>query len=85
MDTRVEDPYGGNGYIDGEIDIDMGGTVETFDTAKDAQTRTKYITDVTTSSGIGKMYMYTFGNVVFRVGYDLKPSEAEEYEKAFMK
>lgn len=85
LDTRIEDPYGGNGYIDGGIDTDMGGTLETFDTAKDAQTRTKYITDVTTSSGIGKMYMYTFCNAVLRVGYELKPSEAEEYEKAFMK
>lgn len=84
LDTRVEDPYG-NGYIDGEIDIDMGGTVETFNTAADAQAREKYISTVTSSSGIGKMYMYTFCNVVFRVGYDLKPSEAEEYEKAFIK
>ena len=29
--------------------------------------------------------MYTFCNVVLRVGYDLKPSEAEDYKKAFMK
>lgn len=84
LDTRVNDPYG-DGYIDGEIDIDMGGTVETFNTAADAQARAKYIEDVTSSSGIGKMYMYTFCNVVFRVGYDLKPSEAEEYEKVFVK
>ena len=84
LDTRVNDPYG-NGYIDGEIDIDMGGTVETCNTAADAQAREKYLKTVTSSSGIGKMYTYTFCNVVFRVGYDLKPSEAEEYEKTFMK
>ena len=84
LDTRVKDPYG-DGYIDGEIDIDMGGTVETFNTAADAQAREKYIRTVTSTSGIGKMYMYTFCNVVLRVGYDLKPSQAEEYEKVLTK
>lgn len=84
LDTRVKDPYG-NGYIDGEIDIDFGGTVETFNTAADAQAREKYIDRVVSESGIGKMYMYTFCNVVFRVGYELKPSQAEDYEKAFLK
>ena len=82
IDTRVKDPYGLS-KLDGEVNIDMGGTVEVFETAAQAKERENYIDGVTSSYSLGKMYTYRFCNVLFRVGFDLTPTQAEDYEKAF--
>jgi len=81
LDTRVD--CGEWCHYDGKILTDNGGTMEVFSSTKDAKSRENYLDYVTTETGFGKMYMYRFGNALFRVGMDLLPSQAKEYEDNF--
>ena len=84
LDTRVSDPYGFE-WFEGEINTDYGGTVEVFETAEAAQSRAQYIQGIVDAgASFGAMYTYLKDNVLLRVGYELTPSQAAEYEAEFL-
>ena len=83
LDTRVHDEYGRD-WVNGHINTDYGGTIEVFENTADAQKRANYLQSLYDNGlSFGKMYLYRKGTVVLRVGYELTPSQASEYEAAF--
>lgn len=63
-----------------------GGTIEVFNNKSDCESRYKYLNafdDAEMGIIALKQYMYKSDNVILRVSYDLTPSQAEVYEKAF--
>ena len=61
-----------------------GGTIEVFSSSSDCQTRYDYLKAFMDPS-IGafglNQYMYKYDKVIFRVSYDVVPSEAEVYKE----
>ena len=61
-----------------------GGTIEVFSSSSDCQTRYDYLKTFMDPS-IGafglNQYMYKYDKVIFRVSYDVVPSEAEVYKE----
>lgn len=76
-DTTLEQPTEG----------DMaGGTIEVFATAEDCTSRYEYLKgfDDPELGAFGlNQYMYKGDTVILRVSYDVTPTNAETYEKAF--
>lgn len=70
-DDRIE-------QYDAETDP-VGGTVEVFESNKDAKERHDYIESVSEGVAFLQEYMYLNGKVLLRVSYDLTPEQAEEY------
>ncbi|MFF3665519.1 hypothetical protein [Microtetraspora malaysiensis] len=66
-------------------DLNLGGGVEVFQDADTAETRAKYIQEITKSSAMFAEYTYQVGNVVLRISKDLPPSDAKAYETTLNK
>lgn len=63
-----------------------GGTIETFATKDDCQSRYEYLSQFTDPSlgALGlNQYMYKGDKVILRVSYDVVPDEAAKYETTF--
>ncbi|MER6738225.1 hypothetical protein [Streptomyces puniciscabiei] len=63
-------------------DVTRGGSIEAFATAADAQTRAKYVEDVTKSMPALAEYDYVHGTVLVRVSHLLTPAQAAAYKTA---
>lgn len=63
----------------------IGGTIEVFDNAKDAENRKEYVEKITTSVSVFTQYIYLYKNVLFRLDHELTPTQAKVYEDAFKK
>ena len=61
-----------------------GGTIEVFKSKKDCSKRNKYLSAFL-GADLGVMglnqYVYKYDKVIFRVSYDVVPSEAEIYKQ----
>ena len=61
-----------------------GGTIEVFDTEADCDARYSYLKEFLDPSmgafGLNQ-YMYKYKKAIFRVSYDIKPSEAKVYQE----
>lgn len=61
-----------------------GGTIEVFDTEADCEARYSYLKQFLDPSlgafGLNQ-YMYKYKKAIFRVSYDIKPSEASTYKQ----
>jgi len=61
-----------------------GGTIEVFDTEADCDARYSYLKQFLDPSlgafGLNQ-YMYRYKKAIFRVSYDIKPSEASTYKQ----
>lgn len=77
-DTRV-DPSQVRDHAAGNVDL--GGSVEQFSTAADAQTRSGYIANVEKGLGITE-YDYVTGTALVRVSSALTPDQAKAYQAA---
>lgn len=63
-----------------DVDEDpAGGTVEVFESSKDAKDRHDYIETISEGVSILQEYLYLHDKVFLRVSYDLTPEQAEEY------
>lgn len=75
-DTRVEcfsDPPG----------VDCGGDIEIFENPDDRDERYEYLAGFADQAPIGGYYQWRLPNAVIRVGFELTPSQAEEYAAVF--
>lgn len=84
-----------NGYVEAaviyakgaqcdELGVSCGATVELFEDADDAERRSDYIQGVLEKAPmLDSEYHYLDGAALLRVSGDIKPSDAEDYEKAF--
>jgi hypothetical protein len=63
-------------------DIDLGGSVEVFATAADAQARATYIQAVVKGVPAAAEYDYEHGTILIRVSHYLTPAQAADYQKA---
>lgn len=75
-DTRVEcfsDPPG----------VDCGGDIEIFENTDDRDERYEYLAGFADQAPIGGYYQWRLANAVIRVGFELTPSQAEEYAAVF--
>ena len=57
----------------------VGGTIEVFENSSDSSDRNEYLG----SYDDLHQYMYLYKNILFRLDYDLTPSQAEQYEEVF--
>lgn len=64
-----------------EGSIDLGGGVEVFAEAGDAEERSEYIQSIT-EGGVLAEYNYVEGPVLLRLSQQLTPTQAKEYEAA---
>lgn len=63
-----------------DVDEDpIGGTVEVFESEKDAKKRHDYLESVGEAVSFLQEYKYLHGKVLLRVSYDLTPKQVEEY------
>jgi hypothetical protein len=67
---------------DEEPGWECGGTVETFGSDGDRDSRFDYLSEISDDSILGGFYMWKTDNAVVRVGYALTPSAAATYDKA---
>lgn len=70
-----------------QFDIEVnpvGGSVEVFNNKDDAKARHDYLDGIGKSSSLFAQYLYLYDNVLLRIDYNLTPSQAEQYEKAFI-
>lgn len=81
LDSRIENQ---------EIDESQGlggGTIEVFDDIDACQSRYSYLNSLTDASlgafGVNQ-YIYKTDYTIFRVSYEILPSEAKEYETAYL-
>lgn len=65
------------------IDVDEGGSIESFSNVKDAKNRFDYIQAISKSGSMFAEYEYLNGKLILRLSKELLPSKAAEYEKAF--
>lgn len=75
-DTRVEcfsDPPG----------VDCGGDVELFENTDDRDERYEYLANFADEAMLGGYYQWKLPNAVVRIGFELTPSQAEEYAAVF--
>lgn len=68
-----------------EGDLSLGGSVEVFTSADEAEQRAEYIKKIATSSPLFAEYTYVRGPVVIRVSKELAPADAVAYENALGK
>lgn len=55
-------------------------TIEVFNTISDCQERADYINSL--NAGFVQQYVYSYGNVLLRITFDLLPTHAEAYSEA---
>ncbi|MEU8844429.1 hypothetical protein AB0D97_35920 [Streptomyces roseus] len=68
------------GYTPGSVEL--GGSIEAFSNAADAQARHDYIQTVTRGIPALTEYDYLHGTILIRVSRLLPPAQATDYEKA---
>ena len=68
---------------DGVINYSYGGTIEVFETAELAKNRGDYLENLSVTTPYNKYYTYRFCNVVFRVGDEATPAQAQKYADVF--
>lgn len=61
----------------------VGGSIEVFNNAEDAQARNDYITPIAKVSMFSQ-YLYLYKNVFLRIDGALTPDQAAQYEVAFI-
>lgn len=66
-------------------DVDRGGAIEVFATARDAEARAKYIEAIVKAMPIVSEYDYAHGTVLVRVSHYLTPAQAAGYKSAASK
>lgn len=66
----------------GDLDIEDGGSVETFSSEADAKRRQEYVATVTKSVPMFAEYGYRNGRVLVRVSGKLTPDQAKAYESS---
>ncbi|GAA3083478.1 hypothetical protein [Streptosporangium carneum] len=66
-------------------DVNLGGTVEVFATAEDAEARAASVKEAAKSGPTAGEYSYVKGPVVVRVSKELMPMDAQQYEGALGK
>ncbi len=81
--------YTGKGnFFDDRVENDNAGTIEIFNTEQDCQDRYDYLCKMSDPE-LGKLgvnqYIYKYDLVVFRVSFDLSPSDADVYRKVMDK
>jgi hypothetical protein len=59
-----------------------GGNFEVFGNTEDCSDRKKYLESVYETSPQLRKYIYQFENVLFRLSYELRPAQAEDYKIA---
>ncbi|MFE3475116.1 hypothetical protein ACMZ5F_13580 [Streptomyces rhizosphaericola] len=62
--------------------VGLGGAIEVFATAADAQTRADYIQNVTKGMPMLAEYDFVSGTVLIRVSHYLTPTQAADYKAA---
>ena len=68
-----------------KIETSCGAMIERWPSNADAKARMDYIQGILKSMpALGTEYDYVRGNLLLRVGGDLKPSQAKAYETAFV-
>lgn len=67
-----------------ENDDPAGGSVEVFESKKDAENRKTYIDDIGKNSPMFAEYSYINGSALLRLNKSLTPDQAKKYEDAFM-
>ncbi|WP_307103290.1 hypothetical protein [Arthrobacter globiformis] len=74
-----------SGATPGETGVDGGATVEVFETAADAKTRSEYILGVLKEMGpaFGTEWHHLKGTTLLRVSGKLSPSVNTQYKAAF--
>lgn len=75
-DARVKAPGAKKG------DLTLGGSVEVFASADEAEKRAEYIKAIAASGPMFAEYTYVRGPVVLRVSKELTPKDAAAYEAA---
>lgn len=73
-DTRVQQTD--------DADNPVGGTIEVFNNNKNALARQKFIEDKCELYSLSKQYYYIYDNILFRLDYELTPSQANVYDNA---
>lgn len=68
--------------VDAEGAVDLGGGIEVFDNATDAQSRATYIHDIQKSSFLANEYLYVSGGVLLRLSDILTPNQAQAFVDA---
>lgn len=79
VDTRVAP---GEVVDDRPGSVDLGGSIEVFVNADDAQARAEYVGAITRSVPAFAEYQYRSGAVLLRVSGQLTPDQAAAYETA---
>jgi hypothetical protein len=71
--------------LDKESDFDIagGGSIETFRSVSDAKRRYSYVHSITSLSPLFGEYHYRHGATILRLSFDLTPSQAAAYKRAF--
>lgn len=64
-------------------DDEYAGTIEIFANKDDLDTREKYLDEIYDIYPLNRKYMYKIGLALFRLNFDVVPSEAEKYEEIF--
>lgn len=62
-----------------------GGSIETFNTKKDLNTRKDYLESVYKTNPMFKEYIFVNGTYLLRLSKDLTGTQMDMYKKAFMK
>jgi len=75
-DTRLD------AWIEGELHVEDGGSVEVYPTPAGAQKRSAFLTAMSEAAPVIGGYTYTRGAVVLRVSRMLTPEQAAEYDAA---
>lgn len=84
---RVGEYIGKADFYDSRLESETteAGTIEVFSSESDCDDRYEYLSQFADSSlgilGLNQ-YVYKYDLAVFRVSYDLTPSQAEEYKEA---
>ena len=66
-------------------DSPTGGTVEVFNNETDCKTRADYISSLQQNMPLlGSQYIYQYKNILLRIDQELTPTQAREYEAAFI-
>lgn len=63
--------------------VDCGGDIEIFEDPDDRDERYEYLSGFADESLLGGYYQWRLPNAVVRIGFELTPSQAEEYAAVF--
>lgn len=76
IDTRIE-------CLGEDPGVECGGDIELFDNTDDRDDRYEYLAGFAEEAMLGGYYQWKLPNAVIRIGFELTPSQAEEYAAVF--